>query len=616
MDKTITINDIQETLNEIFITNLRFFQVEYPSIYNKIIEFENQNSENYSIEFIDNEFNLLKLDDNSNLYKTEPFKDANNRINCFNFSSAFSLIKLEKNERRNHYENEINAYLYVNQFIENFKNIDTDINKFIFIGTLLGVHINDFHNSIKAKSYLIIEPSLEIFRLSMFTTDYKILANESKIFFAIEENDLNLEQIINDFLEYKYYFNNLIHYEISHENNMYLVNKLALIFTHLGEMRYPFSDYLLSLKRGYSYLKKDKIKILNLSKNYNFLEKENIMFLGAGPSLTEHLDWLLLNKDNFIIVAAAATLKQLELFDIYPDIIITIDGQEEPILNQFNVSENLYKNSIILSSIKLDNNVYKLLKNTNIFFIQDSMEIFENLSSIVGVTVGDMGIEALLRLGAKKLYLLGIDAAIDSKTGKTHINTHLSSKNIDLNNIHSEKVDFQKNIVYVKGNFEKTVPTFLEYKEMIEEINNKFDLLNKKFKIYNLSHGAYFNNTIPTNVSQINIKKRIDKDLLKKSFITELKQISKQKLNDLDFKEIQREKGIIKKLSILNLKKDFLKDFEKIRINYLDSIVINIIQKYLKLILPYYNFIQVKNISNKLLKKQISEILVQLDSVF
>lgn len=616
MDKTITINDIQETLNEIFINNLRFFQIEYPLIYNRIIEFENMNFEKYSIEFTNNEFKLLNLDSNSNLYKIEPFQDAKNRVTNFDFSSAFTLIKLEKYEQRNHYENEINAYLYLNQFIETFKNINTSINKFIFIGTLLGVHINDFHNFIKANTYLIIEPSLEIFRLSMFTTDYKVLANESKIFFAIEENDLKLKQIINDFLEYKYYFNNLIHYEISHENNMYLVNKLALMFTHLGEMRYPFSDYLISLKRGYGYLKKDKIRILNLSKIYNFLEKENIIFLAAGPSLIKHLSWLLLNRDNFIIVAAAATLKQLKLFDIYPDIIITIDGQREPILNQFDVHENLYKNSIILSSIKLDNCVHKLLKDTNIFFIQDSMEIFRNLSSILGVTVGDIGIEVLLRLGTKKLYLLGVDAAIDSKTGKTHINTHLSSKNIDLTNIDSENVNFQENIVYVKGNFEKTVPTFLEYKEMIEEINNKFELLNKEFEIYNLSNGAYFNNTIPIDVSQIQIKNKIDKDLFKIKFINALEQISKQELNDVDFKSIQVEKRIIKKLYSLNLEKDFFKNFEKVKINYLNSIVINIIEKYLKLILPYYNFIQESEISNKLLKKQISEILTQLDSIF
>ena len=67
-------------------------------------------------------------------------------------------------------------------------------------------------------------------------------------------------------------------------------------------MRYPFSDYIISLKRGYKYFSESKNKILNLSKTYNFLEKENIIFLGAGPSLEKHIVWLFGNKDKSIIL--------------------------------------------------------------------------------------------------------------------------------------------------------------------------------------------------------------------------------------------------------------------------------------------------------------------------
>ncbi len=102
---------------------------------------------------------------------------------------------MEELKKKNHYEGEINSYIYLNEYIKKFENIEIKINKFIFIGTLLGVHLNDFHNSLNAKSYLIIEPNIEIFRLSLFLCDYESLSKNSKLFFAINEDSFGLENI-------------------------------------------------------------------------------------------------------------------------------------------------------------------------------------------------------------------------------------------------------------------------------------------------------------------------------------------------------------------------------------------------------------------------------------
>ena len=105
---------------------------------------------------------------------------------------------------------------------------------------VLGLTDQNFHKVLNAKTYLIVEPNIEIFRLSMFITDYKILTKNSKLFFAIDENEYTLKEVIKSFLEYKYEFNNLIHFELAHKMNEPLINKLSTIFTHLAEMRYPF----------------------------------------------------------------------------------------------------------------------------------------------------------------------------------------------------------------------------------------------------------------------------------------------------------------------------------------------------------------------------------------
>ena len=613
MDKTSTSNKLEETLQNIFINNLIFFKNTHPSIYKKLIKFEESNTEKYCINFVDDSVQLLDLLSNKNLYEEEPFVNALNRINNFNLGSAFNLIKIEPLEKRNFYDNEINAYEYLNEFINNFQDINLEVNKFIFLGTLLGIHIMDFHKVLNAKTYLIIEPNIEIFRLSMFVTDYKILTKNSRLFFAIDENEYTLKEIIKSFLEYKYEFNNLIHFELAHKINEPLINKLSTLFTHFGEMRYPFSDYLISLDR-FNYYIKENIQLVDLSKIYNFLKNTPILFLGAGPSLEKNLDYLKLFENNFIIVAVAATLKTLEIKNIIPDIIITVDGQGI-VLEQFKVNEIMYKNSIILSSIKLDKNLYSILKSKNLFFFQNSLNLFTNLGFITGITVGDMGIDILLRLGVKNLYLLGIDAAIDSKTGKTHTNMHISSKNIDLNK-NNAQIDFEKTIVYIKGNFESKVPTLLEYKEMIEEIDEKFQHLNNKFSIYNLSNGAYFKNTIPLKAKEIKIKEKIDKNLFQNKFLLNLNSMTKQKLNDIFIKEFDKEREILIKLNYLEKSISFFDEFKNIQQKYPDSISLNILEKYFKLILPYYKFIKKENTTDKILKRQLGEILEKLFNIF
>ena len=616
MSKTNELEEIQQTLQEIFLSNLEYFKTNHNHLYQKIIDFEKLNIENYSIEFVDNHFELININTHEKLYKKDPFIDAKTRINNFDISNAFALIKLEKYEKRNHYENEINAYEFINDYIKEFENQSKiDVKKFVFIGTLLGVHLNDFHNFLKSDIYLIIEENIEIFKLSMFMTDYKTLSKDSKLFFIINESTDNFNIIIEKFLSYKSEFNNLIHFELAHETNNHLVNKLSLIFTQSSEMRYPFSEYLLSLKRGFNYFFKSENKIINLSKNNDFLNDKKVIFLGAGVSLAKNIEWLYLNRNNFIIVASSAVLKHLQILDIYPDIIILIDGQKDCMMNQFKVNKSFYENSIILASIKIDEELFDNLENKNCFFMQNSLELFDNYGYLTGVTVGDIGINILNKLGTKELYLLGVDASIDSKTGKTHIGTHQSSRKVDLNNIDSEAVHFKKSIIYVKGNFQKEVPTFLEYCDMIENIDLQIEHLN--MKIFNLSDGAYFRNTIPLQPKDFDNTqiKEINKIEFRNNFFESLKNISKTSLNEKDKKDILKEKKILIKLQ--NMKTNaYYKEFLNIKRNFEHSIIINILDKYFDLMNPYFNFISSSEIANEIMKKHLKIILNEFNTIY
>ena len=94
MNKINHLEKLQETLQEIFVKNVSFFEKKIPSLYKKIVDFENLKIENYSIDFINNEFQLTNIKNQIKYYKTEPFSDSINRLNKFDVSCAFSLIKL------------------------------------------------------------------------------------------------------------------------------------------------------------------------------------------------------------------------------------------------------------------------------------------------------------------------------------------------------------------------------------------------------------------------------------------------------------------------------------------------------------------------------------------
>ncbi|HJE03666.1 hypothetical protein AAX26_00592 [Aliarcobacter thereius] len=613
MDKQKQLEELQKTLSQIYLKNIEFFKINHINIYEKIVFFEKQNIQNYSLEFIDDEFKLFDLKTKQNLYIKEPFSDSLNRLNNFSLSNAFTLIKMDQLTKKNHYEGEINSYIYLNEYIKELENIKIKINKFIFIGTLLGVHINDFHNNLNAKSYLIIEPNIEVFRLSLFLCDYESLCKNSKLFFAINENNSTLEKITKNFLENQYELNHLIHFELSSENNSYLIEELQNIFIHNSQMRYPFSDFIISLKRGYNYFFEEKKSIINLSQNQNLFENKKVLFLGAGVSLAKNLEWLYLNQEKFVIVASSAVLKHLRILEIIPDTILAIDGQKEPMIEQFNTDSKMYKDSIILASIKLDTELFLKLKDTKIFFMQNSLELFSNYGFLSGVTVGDIGIDIIAKLGAKEIYLLGIDASIDSKNGKTHIGTHKSSRKLNLNKKHNG--DFRKDIVYVKGNFEEKVPTFKEYLEMIESAENIIFEHFEFVKVYNLGDGAYFKGATSLKIEKLksNLEK-IDKKKLNIELLENLKKISKQTLEEIDIKDIQKEKKVLKKLNNIKIE-NFHNEFKMVFKKYPNSMICNIFDRFFKLILPY-NLILNSNEANEILEKQIFEALNSFNSIF
>ncbi|MEA3512560.1 MAG: 6-hydroxymethylpterin diphosphokinase MptE-like protein [Campylobacterota bacterium] len=602
------LEDIQKTLEQIYLKNSLFLQKYHCEVYEKLKVFENTYKENYYIDIKDNHFELVDIDGETT-YNCDPFYDAQYRAkNIDKHISGISMLDHKKREIESDENFEFSRF--INQYIELFKNkkIDTNIKykKFIFIGTLLGVHLNDIAKVVQSNSYLIIEDNLEVFRLSLFLTDYEQLAQNSKLFFAINLKDDDLKEQIREFFNYKYEDNYFLKYEIASEKHLKIFDKVSKIVSTLNPSIYPYSEILRSFVNGLNNFKISSNGLLNLSVKHKILSDYKVLFLASGPSLYKNIDFIKKNKKKFLIVSAASSLKRLEIEDIVPDIILSIDSNQN-VLEDIAVDEKYYNNSILLASINTNKEVFKKFNNENIYLVQDSLELFNNSGVFTGITVGDVGVKILLRLGVEELYICGIDAALDQENGLTHDTTHISSKKIDLKEssiIENEKLDFSKQVIKVKGNFKNEVFTTVYYKNIIDSFETISQSLNKDIIIYNLSFGAFLKGTKAKKTIDIKLNGVINK--------TDLQNILKEKL-----KYISRDTLYKDELNHLKLEEKIAKDFKNIsKLGDTNlTFISKIIEEYYKLTSPYYNFIlkNYKELDKKVLdniqKTQIDIIL-------
>ena len=605
------IEEIQNTMFLIYSKNLNFFKNDYPEIYMKILDLEKKNIYEYSIDFINNHFELVN-NKNEYIYNCDPYYDAEYRLKNINEGSSFSLIKTDKEyDQVKTYDFRIDPYAILNNYIEIIKNKNVCINqKCIFLGSILGLHISSIVKESDFKIFLIIEDNLEIFRLSMFLNDYEDISIKKKIFFMI--NEKNKSDKIIDLLQISPEYNNKIRFELASEKDFYLIEEVLNIFLQENEINYPFSEYLISYIRGITYIK-NNYNLLKLNTSYSILKGHRILFLGRGLSLEKEIDFIIRNKNNFLIVCVAAVLKILEKYDIVPIIIITSDSSNV-IKEQFLVNDKYYTNSIILASNKTDENVIRLFSKENVFLFNDSLELFNDTGVNTGVNVGNIGYSILLKLGVDSIYLLGFDACIDQNSKKSH-STKIETteyKSFDL--FKEEKVSSETHLIKVKGNFRSFVYTTNHFKGMIDsfvKMKNDFNV-----NAYNLSDGAFLDGIKPlkpSNLSFNSLYTTNNEIILKKGF----RKISKNDFTTLELSLINDEKDLIEQLKNLD-KLELYSNFVNIYKKNENSLLLQILNRYFLLVLPYYNYSKQIDIfkANNLLINNFYDIIDFIDNNF
>ena len=532
------------------------YELSYKDGYFDILDLEtnkyfyNQNSEDYGKSIVKNQ---LDFNPKSSSFKTfyearfnDEIADAAKNTTVFSSSSIGNAPIIH----------------YVNTNLPNQETMKT-IPKMILFGVGLGTHIPHLHRETKSKLYLIVEPNLELFRLSLFNFKYYNLERTSKLIFSIAENENEFIRSFDDFYGVGFIYNHYLkHFMFSKNCDMY-VNLIQNKLVSQWHLTYDYARIIEGLERTVSCVNND-YNILDITPfQLKEIETKPVLLLAAGPSLQRNIEFVKKNQDKYIIVALYVLLPFLEKHNIRPDFITQYDQAGEAVLKTIReVNDiNFFKNAIFIFSSHVNKKVIDTFPKENMFIFQAMHDIKKDFKFQTSPSIGEISYALLLRLGAKEIYLLGLDMAMDAETNKTHIDEHQHSKS-EFKKVKNNSFTLSKDIVKVKGNFRESVDTLAVFKLSIVALNKINEiLLRKDVNVYNLSDGAFFNNTISLKIEDIKEEKFV---LLKKE---ELIQSLHQGLINISEKGFnKKDKEIIKqKIEDAYLLKSDIESFFKIK---------------------------------------------------
>jgi hypothetical protein len=574
--------NLYNTIYQIYLNNLNFLESKFPQVFEKIVILSdaietNQHTSRYELEFQEKEgcFNIYDTKNEKYIYNENSYNFSDKITQSHNLGkeNTFSLLMLGKNNKSlslDTYVKELNPLKkIINESID-FTNYEyVKIYKYLFMGTGLGIHIDSMVKKFNPNSILIVEPSIEIFRLSMFVTDYQTIAQSTRIYLSVAEARQERNLTTQFFYKYQPYLNYVVKYHLFNEDyNNVLSDIYKLMVTNHSE-NFSYIPQLFGIERTIKRVQ-EKSKFLDLKeiRTSTLFQDKPILILGAGPSARKSIDWIKNAQDKFYIVAVNTLLPLLVKENIKPDLLSVIDYED--ITEKFFEDENLkefLKDTVIVMPTQVSETVLDKLDRKNIYFLQ-TYNIYDELSPAFMVSnVGGFLIQFMGIVKANYVYCLGIDAAFDQISGALHSTNKVIERSVD--------VEITEDKIKVKGNLEDFVYTteeLLGYKNDFEAVSLMFKG-EKNYKFYNLSHGAYIEGFEPLKIEEINLKEfpLLQKDdiqnLYVKSFIyADVKDFS------MDLEKLDEMKKILKNVKKIRFRSrnHFLEEQIKLILSLID----------------------------------------------
>lgn len=516
------LSDIHDTIFKIYEKNLNFLKKNFNSLYEEIDYLSNaiENGlyqEKYTLELVDGYFDILNNENNGYFYNVNSYDDADSRAAVTSFDTSNSFDLLRKNQRTNklleseYYKDVVPIIAHINEVVDFEKVEFQKIFKFIYIGTGLGLHIQQIDKKINSLTTLIIEEDLEIFRLSLFVTDYSVFEEGNrKLFLSIGDDKVERNLDLMDLSNYHKYMNYNVKYNTLLASGQKIKDDIALHFSLNSNASFPYKIMLQNLERMVGFINnKDRFLNANTMKDKKILKDRKVLIISAGPSLDTYIDWIRDNQELFIIVCVDVIVKKLEINSILPDIIVSID-QSHLCASYVTTKDPDYLNdSAFLFLSQQSPEIMEVVKDKHYYFSQ-VMPLIPEIG-FLGSTpnVGTYSFELTTLLGSNELYLIGCDAAFNQKTGNRYASDSGYRHTDNINNQQSTSAMSLDDVITTKGNLRTEIKTngkLYGFKDQYEASIRALKAQNINFTAFNLSDGAYIEGLTPLTKEELENK--------------------------------------------------------------------------------------------------------------
>ncbi|MCF2859344.1 DUF115 domain-containing protein [Pseudoalteromonas sp. SMS1] len=385
----------------------------------------------------------------------------------------------------------------------------------VILGLAAGYHIEALMKSINYSDIIILEPSMDMLSMASHHISFEKLQAEcrnrggslhlihSKRYEEFERALLSITQkigshIVSDISLYRHYSTPL--FDHIYENFKIWRNRLASLWGFM-------EDELV----GLSHTEKNSISHEITGHNNALSEFEDIplVIVGNGPSLDNDIDYLIENRNSFLIASCGTSLNPLLNNNITPDFHIEMERLPCNLyIKEEQVRDPRMKDVVLVAL----NTVYP--KYVNLF---DHRMLFPKANDLgahvytqntkqagqlynCNPTVTNMALASLTRMGFKNIVLVGCDYGyIDPTYHHSKHSAYFEDSSSLSQSVFSPEIE-------TKGNFRQSIYTDRIYNES-RLVQQSLIKSNKLVSVINSSDGAYIEGTLSQRLSDINPQK-------------------------------------------------------------------------------------------------------------
>jgi len=495
-------------MQTLFDKNIKYLYHNLPHYYELI---NNIKKRNFELK----KDNIFEIDSNIAVYPNSISEDskilAHNPINNNLYKKHFTFINPPLWENKFYITGKI-----VNKLIDKFNKLPRTKGFYfeknflpatVIYGMLAGKHIDLLIQIYEFQSLLIYEPNPEFFLISLNYIDLEKIYNKLGERFFIQISGKLSPEIIQKFLNERVITSTFMQLELKSYNHPLIENASK-----------KFEEYEAAKIRGWGTYEDEMKGIKNHQKNINnypILEKSlnlNIPFciVANGKSLEKNIEFIKKNQNSMIIISVGTALRPLMKAGTQSDFHIE---QERIDLLVDALKDILPKyKGIFVGANVVNPKIFEMAKNPFMYTREGfTFESFYPRPLVFSSPiVGNTGVSFAANF-TKEIYLCGMDLGF-----------RLGEKKHSKNSFYDKTEDVQKDGIKIKGNFSDDIYTdslLLSSKLAIERL-----IKAKNLKIYNLSDGAYIENstslkdkTLP-QIDKVKYKNEILKAFTNKKF--------------------------------------------------------------------------------------------------